>query len=272
MKQRFPDRPGAATAAYAIAMTVGSALAAGAAVPLADALGSWQRALGAWALPAAAALVGWSLVHPGRRGRRRHEPTTQHRPEPAPVGAPGLPWRSRPAWLVSGYLTAQAALFYSLLTWLAPSYVARGRSPGAAGLLVALFGVAQLAATAVVPIVGDRFRDGRPLLVGSTALAVAGLTALAAAPDLAPTAWVILLGLGLGAGFALGLVLLVDHAADPAESSRLAAMPALAGALRDAGGDRATYLALAALGLGQLILAARLGTPDRVPPLEAPAH
>lgn len=107
VKHQFPDRSGAATAAYATAMTVGSALAAGAAVPLADLLGSWQRSLAAWALPAAAALIGWVVVlaHPGQRSRRPYGPTAQHHPKPSPVGTPsGLPWRSRTAWLSAATL------------------------------------------------------------------------------------------------------------------------------------------------------------------------
>src|SRR5919198_1503457 len=42
IKDRFPDRPGAATAAYSVPMMLGAAVAPALAVPLARSLGSWQ--------------------------------------------------------------------------------------------------------------------------------------------------------------------------------------------------------------------------------------
>jgi CP family cyanate transporter-like MFS transporter len=83
-------------------------------------------------------------------------------------------------------------------------------------------------------------------------------------------------GLGLGGGFSLGLVLVVDYAASPAASSRLAAMtfpvcyttaaaaPVVVGALHDATGSfTGAFGLLAGMALVQLALATSLGPRHR---------
>jgi len=83
--------------------------------------------------------------------------------------------------------------------------------------------------------------------------------------------WVCVLGLGQGASFSLGLVLLVDYAETPAGSGRLAAMaffmsytiasfgPTVSGALRDLTGDfHVIWLVMAALMLVQMALAMQM--------------
>ena len=266
VKEHFPSRAGAATAAYGSAMAVGATVAAGVSVPLAEVLGSWQRSLASWALPALAALVVWAGV--ALRGHER----------PAAPGAAGLPlpWRSRTAWLLSGYLAVQSTLFYSSLAWVAPSYVARGWSPAAAGVLLSVFMATQVLAT-LAPMAADRFPDRRPLFVLAASCGVVAMSALVLAPGLAPYVLVGVLGLGQGAAFALGLVLLVDYAPDPQDSGRLSAMafllsygvaacgPAAVGALRDAsGGFHVPFLVLLALNLVQLGLATRLSPHRRI--------
>ncbi len=166
VKEHFRGRPGLGTSAYSGAMALGAALAAGLAVPLADALGSWRRSLAAWAVPAVVALVVWAAV--ALRGNE-YEPE-----EESAEGRPGgLPWRSRLAWLVSGYLAVQSVAFYGALAWLAPSYVARGWAAADAGALLATFGAAQIVSTLVAPAVTDRFPDRRPLLAVAAACASA---------------------------------------------------------------------------------------------------
>ncbi len=234
-------------------MTVGSAVAAGLAVPLASLLGGWPRSLATWALPAAAALTMWlAITHPTRPRAAVNDSSA------------GLPWRSRTAWLVAGYLTAQSVLFYSCLAWLAPVYVARGWSQADAGLLLSAFGAAQLAATLAVPA-ADRLAGRRPLLYAAAGATATGLAGLLTVPDLSPLLLVAVLGAGLGAGFALGLLLLVDHAATPAGSTQMSAMaflvsytlaawgPTLTGVLHDAtGGFQAPFAVLLAVSLAQL--------------------
>ena len=53
IRLRHPEMTGLLTGAYSMSLTLGAALAAALAVPLEEALGSWEASLAAWALPRA---------------------------------------------------------------------------------------------------------------------------------------------------------------------------------------------------------------------------
>ncbi|HLZ38724.1 MAG TPA: MFS transporter [Mycobacteriales bacterium] len=266
VKEFFPRHAGTATAGYLVAMMLGATVAAALAVPLERLLGSWQASLAAWALPAVVAAVAWLPV--SRRVNER-EPRREAR-------SGRLPWGSRPAWLLAGFLCVQSSLAYAYLAWLAPAYQAHGWSPSAAGALLGGSNLAQLAAALALPTLADRGVDRRPFLLGALVCTVLGAGWLVAIPLTWPWAAATVLGLGLGGGFSLAMVLLVDYAADPAASSRLTAMvflvsytaaaaaPVLVGALRDAtGGFTVPFGLLTGLAVVELALATRLGPRHR---------
>ncbi|WAP55270.1 CynX/NimT family MFS transporter [Streptomyces sp. S465] len=63
VKRWFPDRVGAMTGLYSMGLSLGTAAAAAATVPMTDALGgSWRAGLAVWALLAAVALVPWLFL------------------------------------------------------------------------------------------------------------------------------------------------------------------------------------------------------------------
>ncbi len=262
VKEFFAHRPGMVTGVYLFAMMAGATVAAAAAVPLADALGSWQRSLAFWSVIAVLGLAAWLPVV--RAVNDRGDPDDRE-----PVGA--LPWRSRTAWLLASFLALQSAGFYSQLAWIAPSYEDRGWSARDAGLLLAFFSIVQLLSALGIPALADRVTDRRWLVAGSVAAAFVGLAGLAIAPDAAALVWVGLVGIGQGGGFALGMVKLVDYAPSPAASARLSALvflisysvaslgPFAFGALHDATADYSwPFAALAALCAVQLSLVPRL--------------
>jgi MFS transporter, CP family, cyanate transporter len=266
VKDLFHTRPGAVTGAYSVAMMLGAAVSATLTVPLRELLGSWQASLAAWAAPAVLAVLVWAPV---TLRRNEHEPAR-------PAGPGGLPWRRRPAWLLAGFFSLQAALAYAYMGWLPPAYEARGWSAAAAGALLGGHNLAQLAAALVLPALADRSDDHRRMLVVAVGCTAAGAAWLFALPDLAP--WVAsgVLGLGLGGGFSLALVHVLDYAADAAASSRLSAMvfllgytaaavaPVVVGGLRDlTGGFAAPFGLLLVAALAQLGLATRLSPAHR---------
>jgi MFS transporter, CP family, cyanate transporter len=261
IKDRFPDRPGVATAAYTVPMMLGAAVAPTLAVPLLHALGGWEASLASWAVPALLAAALWAPL--ARRSSRRR-PATR-------TAAGRLPWRSRSAWLLAGFLSVQSVLAYAYLAWLAPAYESRGWSAATTGALLGVLHLAQLVTALALPALADLSRDRRPALVAAVTCTALGAGVLFAAPDAAPWAATIVLGLGLGGGFSLALVLLADFAASPAAAGRLAAMtflvcystaavaPVLVGALRDAtGAYAAPFGLLAVLACGELAIATRL--------------
>jgi len=262
VKEFFAHRPGMVTGVYLFAMMAGATVAAAAAVPLADALGSWQRSLAFWSAITVLGLAAWLPVV--RAVNDRGDPD-----EREPVGA--LPWRSRTAWLLASFLALQSAGFYSQLAWIAPSYEGRGWSARDAGLLLAFFSIVQLLSAVGIPAIADRVADRRWLVGASVASALVGLVGLATAPGAAALVWVGLVGIGQGGGFALGMVKLVDYAPSPAASARLSALVFLVsysvaslgpfgfGALHDATGAYSwPFAALAVVCAVQLALVPRL--------------
>lgn len=266
IKELFPDRAGAMTGVYSVAMMLGAAGSAAASVPLARLLGSWQASLGSWLGPAALGAAGWLAVT-----------VRVNQPAPDEEAHPGrLPWRSRPAWLLACFFSLQAALAYAFIGWLAPAYEARGWSAAAAGGLLAVHNLAQLASALVLPALTDRLTDRRPVLVGAVSLTVVGCAWLLLLPDALPWLAAIVVGLGLGGGFSLALALVVDYAATPAASSRLVAMvflvgysaaavaPVLVGALRDAtGGFTVPFGVLTGMAVLEAVIGTRLGPHHR---------
>ena len=267
IKDYFPHKAGVMTGVYMFSMTIGAATASGLSVPLAQLLGGWPRALSAWALVAVLGLLGWVPVLGAARAARAGRRESQGDAAPSAAARQHLPWRSRTAWAVAAYLATMSWQFYSQVAWLAPAYEAHGWSAASAGLLVAGYQLAQLLSGVGGPALTQRVRDRRALLWPAVALMLLALLGLTLAPDAAPWLWTVVLGLGVGGGFAVGLVLLVDYADTPAAAARLTAMvfsvsytvasigPTAFGAVRDATGGFATpWASLAALAAVQLLL------------------
>ena len=254
-----PERVGLVTGVYMLAMMLGATIGAGLSEPLATALGSWEQSLAAWSLLGVLGLIAWAplaLVV----WRHRVQVTALS------VGA-ALPWRSPTAWLIAAYLVTQSFAFYSTLAWMAPSYVKLGWEADDAGYLLSAFTAVQIVAGLLMPVLSDRVRDLRLLLVPATIAAGLGLVGIGVAPTLAPWFWAALIGFGQGSAFALALVLLVRFAATPHASGSLSAMgflvgyivasvgPLAMGALRDAtGGFESVWVVLAVLMLPQLAI------------------
>ncbi len=264
VKELFPpQRSGLVTGLYMLAMMGGAGASSALSVPLRGWLGSWQASLGSWSILALIGVAAWVPVWRGHTLERAANPVLL-----VPVR---LPWGHATAWLVAAYLTIQSVEFYSSLAWLAPTYAGRGWDPTHAGYLLSVFTAAQLVSGLLGPALSDRIHDHRILLIGASMLGLVGQAGLWLAPATSPWAWAVVLGLGQGASFALGLVLMVDYAASPAASARLAGMafffsyslasigPATMGALRDATGDfRVVWMSLTLLMLVQIALSWRL--------------
>jgi len=278
VKEHFASRGGVMTGLYSTSMAVGATVAAAIAVPIRDATGSWQRSLAVWAAPALVGLLTWwpatrRLGRPGGRPAAAAEPVPG---TPDPVGAHRLPWRSSTAWLISAYLGVQSLMFYSQLSWLAPLYEQRHWSASRAGFALSVFNLVGIAGSLLLPSAAGRRHDRRPMFYLSLVASGVGLFAVAVAPTTLAWLWIVVMGLGQGGAFALGLLLLVDHAKDPATSAGLSAMaflvaytvaavgPVSLGALRDVTGDfRAAFLVLAGLAVLELGISATLSPARR---------
>lgn len=212
VKREFPGQADIMTGVYTMALCFGAALAAGATVPLAGALGGWPAALSFWALPALLAAAAW-------------------RPQLRRAHAHALPARDtrslltdRLAWQVTLYMGLQSSLAYCVFGWLAVILQDRGTSAVQSGLLVSVSVMVQLLSALGAPWLARRQGDQRTMIVVVLMLTLAGLMGCLYAPTDNLLPWAILLGLGQGGTFSMALSLIVLRSPDAAIAARLSGM------------------------------------------------
>jgi CP family cyanate transporter-like MFS transporter len=246
IKQRSPRHVAPMMGLYSAALMGGGAFGAQLSPWAVQGGSDWRLALAGWALPAL--LAAW-LIWRSLPAQAAWVPSS---------GQHNQSWllRRPRTWLLMACFGLVNGGYAAAVAWLAPYYQARGWTAADSGGLVALMALAQAAAALLLPALSARQLDRRPALWLTLACQAGGFAALALWPDLAPRAWALLLGAGLGGCFALSLVLALDHLRDPAQAGALSAMmqgggfmlaalaPWLAARLHDAsGGFAAGWLA-----------------------------
>ncbi|MEJ3652699.1 MFS transporter [Actinomycetes bacterium KLBMP 9759] len=265
IKDRLSDRVGAVTGGYVVAMMLGSTVASALAVPIAVAVGGWSLSLAVWAVPAIVAAAAWTSMVPARGPRAR----APREGAPTPTQAQRLPWRDGFARLAACYQIGTSMLVYGWLTWLSPYYVSQGVEPAQAGLLLAAWSISHIPGALLVPALADRGRwtFWAGLMLASVTVGTVGVLLLPQPPLVGPWLWVVLIGIGSGAGFPLGLTVITRRTPDSAASASTSALamgagytvagtgPLLMGVLVDAaGGGQLGYH----LAIGLLLVAAAL--------------
>jgi CP family cyanate transporter-like MFS transporter len=238
----LPRISGLATGVYSASLALGVAIAAGSAVPLEKAFGSWRVALAVWGAVAAVTAVCWCVL-------QRTYMSVPAQEAPPAAGASKLPWRSRTAWLVCLFLASQMVVGFSGLAWIPPLYTSLGfTGEEAAGQLV-VFQLVQLITMLSLPALSDHVRDRRPILMFGLVCTGAGLALVLIGPAEYSLPAMLLFGAGVGAGSTMGLVLITDSATNSTDAARLGAMvllisflaaacgPALVGVLSDVTGS-----------------------------------
>lgn len=195
VKDYFPDRIGQLTALYATLMSIGTAVPALVAAPLADGAG-WRASLALWAIVAAAMLVPWTViaVRATRDARAAQRAAAALGPEAAPVGSLV---RSRVAWAITLAFVVAAINSYATFAWLPALLVdTAGVSVAEAGALLALFGIMGLPTSLAIPVIAPRLRNVGPLVALGVLLLTIGWAGILLAPAVA-WLWVTLIGLGV---------------------------------------------------------------------------
>ena len=278
VKRWFPDRVGAATGWYSVGLALGTAIAAGAAVPLAEAAGSVPIGLAAWAVPALLAAVPWLWLRDrGSAARATPQATT------VPLDRAGRrALRRHPkALALLVYFGLQSSGAYALMGWLPTIYRDAGVAPDVAGALLALLMLVGVPVALVLPVLAGRSEDQRRLVWTLAATATTGYLGLLLAPAATPWLpwlWAAVLGVGLGA-FPLSLVLIGLRASGAAATAELssfvqgggyllaAAGPFVIGVLSSvSGGWDVPLLVLIGLQIPQLAAGALVARPGTVDP------
>lgn len=272
IKRRF-ERPGLMMGLFTMSLSVSAAIGAAFTVPLEEALGGWRLALAFWAIPAVLAALLWA-PEVRRSGRGPSE------------GSGGVVrlWHDRTAWLVTGVFALQSLLFFSLLSWTPDILRDAGLSSAEAGAWLSVSMLCGIAPSLVLPSIAERMRDQRLLAVVATVPWVLGLIGLLVDPAGATWLWMLLTGIGQGAGISLVLTLVVLRARDAQDAAALSGMaqgigytiaalgPLLLGVVRDvSGGWDAPIVILLVVCVGMLLTGLGAGrdrfvSGDAIPP------
>ncbi|AZD58249.1 Cyanate transport protein CynX [Pseudomonas chlororaphis subsp. aurantiaca] len=210
IKRQFQQRVALAMGIYSASLMGGGGLAALLSPHVATHFAHWQAGLGVWLLPALAALLLWWLLPFAGPGQRLNAPAISL-------------WRNRRAWLLALYFGLINCGYMSMVAWLPAYYLQLGWSATQSGSLLAFMTIFQVIAALLMPALAQRQSDRRPLLAISLSAQALGFGGLVLWPLQAPQLWVALIGFGLGACFALSLILTLDHRRDPREAGQLAA-------------------------------------------------
>jgi MFS transporter, CP family, cyanate transporter len=264
VKERFADKPGFATGAYATGIVIGAAVAAAVAVPLAHAANGWRAPLLVIGGVSTGLAVLWLWL-------TRTEPVhvrTDVRPLRLPLRDP-LGWR-----LVAGFLL-MSFVFYGLNSWLPDAYVERGWSQSAAGDLLAVLNTVTIPVGFTIAWAADHLGTRRRWLMGASTLQLATLLGVVLLPG-AGWLWAVLLGLSIGPLFPLTMTLPLDAAKEPAQVAALTGMmlgvgytlssggPLALGAVRDLTGGFSAVLWMLAGASGLLLLVNSSLSPERL--------
>ena len=264
VKERFADRPGFATGVYTAGMTVGSAVGAAAAVPLAHLGNGWRTPLLGFGV-ASVILGGTWLV--------------LTRSEPAHVRLAArplrLPFRSPLAWRLVLAFFFMSSVFYGLNSWLSDVYVERGWSDASAGALLAVLNTLTIPVGFAVAWLADHHGQRRTWLAGAALLQLLALLGVVLVPS-AGWLWAVALGIAIGPLFPLTMTLPLDAAEHPAEVASLAGMmlgvgytmsatsPLLLGAIRDHTGGFTAVLWTLVVAAAALVLVDASFSPERL--------
>ncbi|RKF23090.1 MFS transporter [Altericroceibacterium spongiae] len=259
------ERSARLMALYSTGIMGGAMIASTVSPPLAGLL-NWPGALGVWLGPALAALAVWVAIS------RRFETSLVRRPRRA-----AALHRSRRAWLLLLFFGLGTGAYTLVLAWLPPFYTRLGWSADAAGGLLGFVTLAEVIAGLGVSAWIDRLEDRRAALFAAIAALLFGLLALIAAPLTLAWPAALLLGLGIGALFALSLIVAMDHADNAALAGTIAGfvqgggyliaavLPFAAGLLRAQLNDLTpAWLLMTGLCLALFLIAARFRPGDRI--------
>lgn len=215
IKEKFAN-PSRVVGIYSLALVVGAALGSGLSIPLSNFFHSWQASSASWAILALIALFFWW------KPIEQKAVTASVTNSPSKSNSVKQMLMNQKAWLLTGFFGLMAFMFYTIMAWLPPIAENLGYSKHDAGMMLTLLTIAQMPATFLVPILNNRFQHRAVWLVGSSSLELIGLLMLLFSYN--PWLSSILIGLGAGGLFSLGLTLPIDEAKDIHEASFLAAM------------------------------------------------
>ncbi|WP_413056589.1 CynX/NimT family MFS transporter [Sporosarcina sp. 179-K 3D1 HS] len=218
LKLSFPLHVGLMTGIYSMSMNISATLASGVAVPIAtETRFGWQGALGVWGILAFIAVLVW--LPQLRHNQNRAMPTTKKTmSKDTPL------WRSPIAWSVTFFMGLQSLLFYTTSAWMPEVLKSDGLSAYRAGWMLSLLQFAQLPMTFIIPILADKMKNQRVIVLGVVTLYVLGYGGVLVGGSAFTPLWMILIGVAGGASFGLAMMFFTLRTHTPQQAAELSGM------------------------------------------------
>jgi CP family cyanate transporter-like MFS transporter len=221
IKRRWPERAGFLIGLYITALSAGAIVGSLLSVPVYQASGqSIPLALGWLAVPAAIAGALWL---PQVRGSGTAVPAANAMASRR--GGDRRPlWRYALAWQVTLFMGVQSLLYFGSVSWLPTIFRDRGVSAGAAGALLGVMGIGNLALALVAPVLAQRMRAQYALVIPIAIGIAAGTAGAVWAPVDTAVVWMLILGAAQNAALGVAIYFAMARAPDPATAVSLSAM------------------------------------------------
>jgi MFS transporter, CP family, cyanate transporter len=245
IKRRWPERAGFLIGLYITTLSAGAIAGSLLSVPVYQAGGqSIPLALGWLVIPAAIAGVLWL---PQVRGSGPAVPAASAVAS-RPPGERRPLWRYALAWQVTLFMGMQSLLYYGSLSWLPTILRDRGVSASAAGALLGVLGIGNLAFALVTPVLAQRMRAQYALVIPITIGIAAGMAGAVWAPVDTAVVWMLILGAAQNAALGVAIYFAMARAPDPATAASLSAMAQSVGYLLASAGPLEVGLVHSATG------------------------
>jgi CP family cyanate transporter-like MFS transporter len=265
VKEAWPERPAFATGVYATGISLGAAVSAALAVPLASLAWGWRGSLTVLSAFSALLLVVWLVL------------TARQPPHTRDEHPPHFPWRSIVGWRLVAIFALTSIAYYGITAWLPSVYVDRGWSHSSAGGLITVISVVTLPVSLLIAWAGDHHGSRRLYLTSGAVLLFLTGIGIVELPDGA-WVWATLIGIWVGMTFPSLMTMPLDVGTGAREVASMAAMmlgvgyavsslaPFAFGAVRDSTGSFTAVLWLIVGTAGLLAIACLFAPRRRVAP------
>lgn len=224
IKTKFPHKLGMMTGIYTSSMCVFAAVGAGTSMPLAKGLG-WENSLAFWVMLALITLIIWI---PQLKQQPNATPTTHNNNQEKTDSI----WKSATAWWVTLFMGVQSLLFYSLVAWLPTIIISKGMTDSFSGSMALAFQLIAIPATLVIPLLCDKVKNQRGLVIFTCLLYLMGMIFFLFAQDQATIFFAItLMSLGMGGSISLSIAFISLRSPNAKRTSELSGMTQSAGYL-----------------------------------------
>lgn len=200
---------------YVTAIMGGATLSASLSPYLSELLDGWQNSFAVWGLFALLGVIAWLFIGylPERNKSKEPENPVQLRRF----------FTNKRAWILAIFFSLNTACYTCILAWFAPYYLDLGFTQKEAGLMMAYLTTLEVIAGLTVPTLSAKYRDKRAIFVVLLSILIVGFIGLILMPKNGLFVWPLLIGIGGGSIFPMGLIVCLDHIPDPNKSGALTA-------------------------------------------------